>query len=198
MFMDAALQSYKRRKMFDQGNRDLLEQLIKRFDSKLQRTIPTSLLWNQSRSTHAVTAPPQYPQLQRRPSTFLDPTPPPGVELESAVTMVSNDQIRRTQPLVTQLTHVWEVVPIYDRTPPSPYQKRQSVKPSFPRQDKIGGADDNINTDWNKIRVSNESNISLASQISSMSSMSIRSRISTRNYMSINLKGSRSRYGFER
>jgi hypothetical protein len=193
--MDTALQSYKRRKTYRQDNRNLLELFIKRFDSKLQRSIPTSLLWKQTRSNHAAIAPPQYPQL---PPTFLERTPPPGVEVESAATMVSKDQIRRTQPLVTPLTHVWEVVPIYDLTPPSPYQKRQSVKPFMPRLDRNGGADYNINTDWNKIRVSNESNISLASQISSMSSMSIRSRISTRNYISINLKRTPSRHGVER
>jgi hypothetical protein len=196
--MDTALLSYQRRRTSGQDSRKLLELLIKRFGSKLQRSIPTYLLWNQSRSNVAVTTPSREPPQQKEVSDLLKSALEVTGQVESAVAMAPSVRIRRAQPLVTPMTHVWEVVPIYALTPPSPYQKRQWLKPSKHPVDKTREPDDNTFTDWNKIRVSNESNISLASQMSSMSSMSIRSRISTRNYISINLTGARSRHRAER
>lgn len=185
IYMETALQCYKRRatSLPAQENREMLELLIKRFGSKIQRSLQSSLPWNQTRSNSLTVATSTNSRLIMKGSKTS----------ERAVTIVSARKNGKAQPLVTPFTHLWEVVPIYDLTPPSPYQKRLAVKPSVLPQ--IRGTGGQVSTDWNKIRLSNESNMSLASQMSSMSTMSILNhRGSTRNYMSWNLLGGRSRH----
>jgi hypothetical protein len=200
IYMETALQCYNWRAtpLPAQGNREMLELLIKRFGSKLQRSLHSSLSWSQTRSSSLGMASTTNSRLLMRVSKAgIWSTREDRTKLEKAFTNVPSGQNGSTQPLVTPITHLWEAVPLYDLTPPSPFQKRQLLKPSLRELDK-SGAENHIITDWNKIRRTNESNFSLASQMSSMSTMSFYNGGSSKNYITLNLASTRSRHSAER
>jgi hypothetical protein len=195
--METAMLCHRRRTMqlTNPETRDMLQTLVERFGSKLHRSIQNSLAWSQSSTDGAPQKGFRLPSKGVRALARM--TVEGAAKNIGTVGTVTSPRNGRTQPLITPLLYLWDVIPINEPAPPSPYQKRQFVKPSALRYDEPV-PDEQRYTNWNKIRQANTSNFSLASQMSSMSVMSVCSRISNRSHISVSLAGLRSRRSAER
>lgn len=182
IYMETAILCH--RTVVNQETSYMLETLVERFSSKLQKTLQASLYWRQNHTSSAAITPPKGFRLSLKASKKVSVA---GIaehasETEKTIIPVPLSQNGKKQPLVTPLEYLWDVRPIYETGAPSPYQKRQLGKPFAQRSIKSHSV--NPATDWNNLRLNNDSNISLASQMSTMSTMSSLSVFSTRSRMS--------------
>jgi hypothetical protein len=174
----------------------MLETLVGRFSSKLQKSLQTSFPWRQNHLSRAVITPPKSFRLSLKASkkVIVASTADGASENEKTITAVTLSLNGKSQPLITPLEYLWDVRPIYETVPPSPYQKRQIAKPFAQRSIKLNP--DDPTTNWNSMRLNNDSNISVASKMSTMSSLSVFSvcsRMSARSRISINFTGARTK-----